>query len=109
MIIFKEFFLCQKKILHLSPDKLSIAFRTSGGIGDFVITKKVFDAIVEMVPNCKIDIFCDSEINETYIKAVYTGNKNLNRSFTPKFFVEENIVKFMQLNIFPCSIFICRK
>ena len=58
--------------------EVSIALMPMGGMGDMIIAKKVFDVIVKLVPNSKIDIFCSSERNKTYVKAFYGGNQNLN-------------------------------
>ena len=38
--------------------EVAVAFRTmSSALGDAIISKKVFNAIVALVPNCKVDIF----------------------------------------------------
>lgn len=59
--------------------KVSIAFNSiSGAMGDVLIAKSVFDAIVKLVPHCKIDVYFTSEMSKNYVKAFYGNSENLN-------------------------------
>ena len=60
-------------------DELSILFYSIAGMGDCVIARKVYDAIIELVPNCVIDFYCTSEAHRAFAKAFYGDSKNLNR------------------------------
>lgn len=55
-----------------TDDILHIAFRPTGGFGDYIISSKLLDEILEMVP-CQIDVFCESV---AFGLAVYDGRKN---------------------------------
>ena len=59
-------------------DEVSIAFTLNYGLGDCVMAKKVFDALIELAPRCVIDIFCEQELHIVYAKAFYGDSKNLN-------------------------------
>ena len=59
-------------------DGLSIGFICPPAIGDSIISKKVFEAVIQVEPNCTIDIFCADKKAEVFAKAFYSGNKNLN-------------------------------
>lgn len=74
--------------------EVSIAFNSiSGAMGDTLIAKSVFDAIVELVPNCKIDIYFTSELSKNYLKAFYGDSKNLNAIVNFEFY-ESNIKRY---------------
>ena len=60
-------------------DEVSIAFGTVAGLGDVVIARKVFDALIELAPNCRIDFHCVTEAHKIFAKAFYGDSKNLNR------------------------------
>ena len=51
---------------------ISIAFRPTGGFGDYIISSKLLDELLELVP-CHILVFCE---NVTFGHAVYDGRKN---------------------------------
>lgn len=59
--------------------KTSIAFGLRYGLGDSVIAKKVFDALIELAPDCRVDIFYARENHKIFAKAFYGHSKNLNR------------------------------
>ncbi len=59
--------------------KISIAFRFMHGLGDSVVARKVFDAIIKLAPDCLIDIFYMRKAHESFAKAFYGDSKNLNR------------------------------
>lgn len=59
-------------------DGLSIGFICPPSMGDSIISKKVFEAIIQVEPNCTIDILCEIETAKVFAKAFYGGNKNLN-------------------------------
>ena len=75
--------------------EVSIAFSSiSGALGDVLIAKSVFDAIVKLVPNCKIDIFCVNELSKSYAEAFYGQSKNLNRILSFQNFYAEHVQKY---------------
>ncbi|MBR4153519.1 MAG: hypothetical protein IKT98_11250 [Selenomonadaceae bacterium] len=73
---------------------VSIAFRIEGGLGDFVIAKKVFEAVIELVPDCQVDIFYNDERAKTYIEAFYSSSKNFNSALSIQLFIPENILNY---------------
>ena len=58
--------------------EVSIAFVIDSGLGDAVVTKKIFSALVELAPDCRVDFFCLSEGRQAFAKAFYSDNKNFN-------------------------------
>lgn len=67
------------KKFAFESEEVSIAFYTLAGLGDAVIARKVFDAIIELAPNCVIDFYCVSTAHFSFAKAFYGDSKNLNR------------------------------
>ena len=67
-----------EKNLAFESGAVSIAFIVDSGLGDAVITKKIFSALVELAPDCLVDIFCLSEGRKAFAKAFYSDSKNLN-------------------------------
>ena len=49
--------LLSDNIEPIEADYISIAFGTTGGLGDYIVTLKVIDAILELYPNCKFHIY----------------------------------------------------
>jgi len=75
--------------------EVSIAFISRcNALGDVLIAKSVFNAIIELVPNCKIDIYFIKSKSKIYIEAFYAGNKNLNRVLSFKEFYANNVQKY---------------
>ena len=66
------------KKFAFESEEVSIAFTLDYGLGDCIIAKKVFDALTELAPACRIDIFCVGEHRKAFAKAFYGGSKNLN-------------------------------
>lgn len=66
------------KKFAFESDEVSIAFTLDYGLGDCIISKKVFDALAELAPDCRIDIFYVGEHRKAYATAFYGGSKNLN-------------------------------
>lgn len=60
-------------------EEVSIAFYSVAGLGDAVMARKVFDAIIELAPTCLIDFICTDEAHKHFAKAFYGDSKNLNR------------------------------
>ena len=58
--------------------EVSVAFYPIGGLGDSVVARKVFDAITELAPACRVDIFCTSESHKNFARAFYGDSPNLN-------------------------------
>ena len=67
-----------EKSFAFHSDKISVAFVLDSGLGDSIIARKVFDAIVSLAPDCLIDIFCLTENHKSFAKAFYSGKTNLN-------------------------------
>ena len=59
-------------------EKVSIAFSLTSGLGDCVIIKKVLEALIELAPDCVVDIFYVSAAHKTFAEAFYRDIKNLN-------------------------------
>ena len=76
-------------------DEVSIAFTSiSNGLGDVLIAKSVFEAVVKLAPNCKIDIYFTKERSRNYITAFYGDSKNLNRVLSFENFYADNVKKY---------------
>ncbi len=60
-------------------DGISIGYSFYPALGDSIIAKKVFEAIAQVEPNCRIDILCRDDKSRVYAKAFYSGHKNLNQ------------------------------
>lgn len=67
-----------KKKFAFESEEVSIAFTLNYGLGDCLIAKKVFDALIELAPRCVIDIFFEQERHFVYAHAFYGDSKNLN-------------------------------
>lgn len=57
---------------------VSAAFVCPPALGDSIISKKVFDAVIMLESKCHIDILCADNKSLAYAKAFYNDNKNLN-------------------------------
>lgn len=58
--------------------KTSIAFRFVQGLGDAVVSRKIFNALIELAPDCLIDIFCMKDTHKIFAEAFFGDSKNLN-------------------------------
>ena len=67
-----------EKKFAFDSDEVSIAFTLGAGLGDCIMAKKVFEAIVELAPRCVFDLFYREERHKVYAEAFYGGNKNIN-------------------------------
>ncbi|MBR7025473.1 MAG: hypothetical protein IKI08_05640 [Selenomonadaceae bacterium] len=67
-----------EKKFAFESEEVSIATYLYAGLGDAVIAKKVFDAIVELAPNCLIDIFYLKENHRAFANAFFRQSKNFN-------------------------------
>lgn len=83
----------QDKKFAFESDEVSIAFGTLAGLGDAVIARKVFDALIELAPNCRIDFNRVTDAHETYATAFYGDSKNFNRLITEKEY-KDNLNKY---------------
>lgn len=83
----------EKKKFAFESDELAIVFYSTFGLGDAVIARKAFEAIIELAPNCVADFFCLTEAHRNYAKAFYSDIKNLNRLIDTKEYTE-NIQKY---------------
>ena len=75
-------------------EKVSIAFSLTSGLGDCVIVKKVLEALIELAPDCVVDIFYVSAAHKIFAKAFYSDIKNLNRVLSVEEFYKENFQKY---------------
>ena len=75
-------------------DRVSIAFSLTSGLGDCVIIKKVLEALIELAPDCVVDIFYVSEAHKIFAEAFYRDIKNLNRVLSLEEFYKENFQKY---------------
>ncbi|MBE8950370.1 MAG: hypothetical protein SR3Q1_07200 [Quinella sp. 3Q1] len=73
--------------------KVSIIFSSTFGLGDAVIARKVFEAIIELVPDCVVDFFYETEAHKKYAEAFYSDIKNLNRLLNRQEY-DENLKKY---------------
>ncbi len=83
-----------EKNFAFESGKVSIAFPCPDTLGDCLIAKKVFDALVELVPDCRIDIFYNSERGKNYVEAFYGQSKNLNCILSFQNFYQQNVRKY---------------
>lgn len=83
-----------EKIFAFESGEVSIAFCVSLGLGDVLIVKTVFDAIIKLVPNCRIDLFYDSERSKAYADAFYGQSRNLNSVLSFQNFYNQNLQKY---------------
>lgn len=75
-------------------EEVSIAFTILPGLGDCVMAKKVFDALIELVPDCQIDIFCENDNHIACAKSFYGMSKNLNKILLAAGFYNEHYQKY---------------
>lgn len=68
----------EEKKFAFESEKVSVAFPLINSLGDNVIAKKFFDAIIELAPDCLIDIFCLTENHARIAVAFFGQSKNLN-------------------------------
>ena len=83
----------KKKKFAFETDELAIVFYSTFGLGDAVIARKAFEAIIELAPDCVADFFCITEAHRKYAEAFYSDIKNLNRYLNPQEYAE-NIKKY---------------
>ena len=74
--------------------KVSIAFALRWGLGDDIISKKVFEALIELVPDCVFDIFYQSPFHRTCAEAFYGDSKNLNLILNREEFFKDLVKKY---------------
>ena len=75
-------------------EKVSIAFSLTSGLGDCVMIKKVLEALIELAPDCVVDIFYVSAAHKTFAEAFYSDIKNLNRVLSLEEFYKENFQRY---------------
>ena len=74
--------------------KVSIAFGLRYGLGDSVVAKKVFDAFIELEPNCAIDIFFKESQHRAFAEAFYGSSENLNQILNYEKFYEKYVAEY---------------
>ena len=74
-------------------DGISVAFVIHTAMGDTIIAKKIFEAIVAVEKNCKIDFVCNTENSVFNVMAFYGGDKNFNCIVDLKFF-NKNVKRY---------------
>ena len=67
-----------EKNLAFETGEVSVLFYSIGGLGDVVVARKVFDAVIELAPNCRVDIFCAWESHKNFARAFFGDSPNLN-------------------------------
>ena len=67
-----------EKFFAFETNEAAIAFPIASGLGDAVIAKKFLSAVVELAPNCFIDVFCLGESQKNFIQSFYSDIRNLN-------------------------------
>ena len=67
-----------RKSFAFASDKVSIGFPLIAGLGDTVIAKKIFDAVIELAPDCLIDIFFPTENHKNLAASFFGQSGNLN-------------------------------
>ena len=75
-------------------EEVSIAFSLTSGLGDCVIIKKVLEAVIELVPDCVVDIFYVSEAHKIFAETFYSDLKNLNCIWSLDEFYRENFQRY---------------
>ena len=85
-------------------EQVSIAFSLTAGLGDCIIARKVFDALVELEPSCIIDIFYEEEHHRIFAEAFYGSCKNLNR-IVPRKELHSSLVHKKNLYDLPLRVF----
>ena len=75
-------------------DGISVAFMCPPALGDSIIAKKIFEAIVRVEKNCHIDIFYNGDNSKSYIEAFYSGSKNLNGILSASEIDNKNFQKY---------------
>ena len=55
-------------------DQVTIGFRTSGGMGDYIMQLKVYQAIIKLAPDCVMDVIAERPLIAEHI---YYGQENL--------------------------------
>ena len=83
----------KKKKFAYETDELAIVFYSTFGLGDAVIARKAFEAIIELAPNCVADFFCLTDAHRKYAESFYSDIKNLNRFLNPEEYAA-NIKKY---------------
>ena len=77
-----------EKKFAFESEEVSIVFYSTFGLGDAVIARKAFEAIIELLPNCVADFFYLTEAHKKYAQAFYSDIKNLNRLISPQEYAE---------------------
>ena len=83
-----------EKFFAFEVSKVSIAFGLRYGLGDSVVARKVFDALTEIEPDCKADIFYLEERHRIFAEAFFSDSKNLNRILSREKFYEQNVGRY---------------
>lgn len=83
-----------KKKFAFEVGKVSIAFGLRYGLGDSVVARKVFDAIIAIEPACAVDIFYKENHHRAFAEAFYGDSNNLNRILSHADFYERHVSKY---------------
>ena len=67
-----------EKKFAFESGKIALALIFPLGLGDCVVARKVFNALVELSPNCIIDTFCLSDKHKVFANAFIGDSNNLN-------------------------------
>ena len=91
-----------EKNFAFESEEVSIAFYSLAGMGDVVIARKVLEALVELAPDCLVDVVCATEGHTAYTKAFYGDIKNLNRLIIIPEYVEHEKKYDLALGVGGC-------
>lgn len=81
----------EDKKFAFESGEVSIAFvNRISSLGDTLISRKVFDALIELVPNCSVDVFYVKDVGAKYIQAFYGQSKNLNQILSFQDYYQNN-------------------
>ena len=72
---------------------ISVAFIIPAAMGDAIIAKKVFEALVTIEKNCKIDLVCANERAVQNAEAFYSDSANFNCFIDVEFF-NQNVKQY---------------
>lgn len=74
--------------------KVSMAFTSLAGLGDLIVSKKVFKIIIEFVPDCVFDFFCRHNFQRKFVNSFYGDIKNLNLILTREELSKDIVKKY---------------
>ena len=83
----------KKYAFELSDVSIAL-FLQSDGLGDILVPRKILNAVVELAPNCSVDIFVKNLRHKIASKAFYGDSKNLNLILDKELFTTDIMQKY---------------